>query len=372
VREEHVGFLGRLADATFDFRTDASDLSIYARAHLAPLAASAITLPVVSATLRWHDGQPPAQRPADVAQMERADRDLYCDGRRLCWFRVDDLRDLFLQFTWTADRLAVDGDFYYRLGDSALSDRLRRMRNWSRRDVLRRRRFTTLLYYLVYYPCWWWLEQTRDLHPIHAAGVATDRGVILLAGASGVGKSTLAVALAAAPGARLLSDSFVLQNGLDIRAVPEPLLLDAQSRTWLGSRMDTLQPMDGHFVLNRRGYHMPPQRTADAGRAALLLLPRRAPEPYVRRISPEQAHQRLSAVDLIINDLRRYWAFAAVLEQLVPGGLVARREAQLAELTAGVPCYEIGVTAEATSAAITDTIMRLLPGQALRVAGSRQ
>ena len=71
----------------------------------------------------------------------------------------------------------------------------------------------------------------------------------------------------------------------------------------------------------------------------------------MRRIAAEQAHQRLSAADLIINDLRRYWAFAATLEQMVPGGLVARREAQLARLTAEVPCYELGLTAEMTSAA---------------------
>jgi len=53
-------------------------------------------------------------------------------------------------------------------------------------------------------------------------------------------------------------------------------------------------------------------------------------------------------MDLIVNDLRRYWAFAAVLELLDPTPLVAQREASLAELVANVPVYEIGLTPDLT------------------------
>lgn len=365
---------GRVAGASFRFRTDAVDLAAYARAHLAPLLAPLAGTPDVTATLIWHEGQPPSRRPPDpseVADMERVDRDLYVDAEHLCWFRVDDLRDLFLRCTWTEGQLVVRGDFYYRLGNSRLSDRIRRVRRWSQRDALRRRRFTTLLYYLVYYPCWWWLEQTRDLHPIHAAAVATDTGAALLAGASGVGKSTLAVALALRRGARLLADSFVLHHGVDLYAVPEPLLLDAWSRNWLGGQAEQLQAIDGSFGLNRRGYHLPRERTAESGHATVLLFPRRAAEMYVRSLTPEQAHQRLSAADLIINDLRRYWAFAAVMEQMAPAGLMARRETQLAALTAGVACYEIGLTAAADITGATDAVMELVHGKQRRVAAGR-
>lgn len=365
---------GHLASVSFDFQTDALDLAAYARAHLAPVALAGPNAPDVSVTLRWHDAQPPAHRPpepTELAGLERVDRDIYTDGERLCWFRVDDLRDLFLRLTWKERRLEVCGDFYYRLGNSLLSDRVRRVRQWSRRSALRRRRFTTLLYYLVYYPCWWWLEQMRDLHPVHAAAVATDAGVVLLAGASGVGKSTLAVALAMGSGARLLSDSFVLHDGPEIHAVQEPILLDASSRRWLGDRMRELQPIEGHFGLNRRGYQLPAHRTVASGRAALLLFPRRSEQTFTRRISAERARQRLSAADLIINDLRRYWAFAAVMEQLAPAGLMARREAQLLTLAAAVPCYEIGVGVDATSTAVAESILQLADAQQLRVAGAR-
>jgi hypothetical protein len=366
---------GSVAGATFSFETNAPDLATYAATHLAPLSAGAVRTPAVAATLTWHDGQPAPARPvehAGGATIERVDRDVYTDGTTLHWFRVDDLRDLFLRCTWTDNRLTVHGDFHYRLGNSRLSDRLRRARQWSQRSELRRRRFTTLLYYLVYYPCWWWLEQTRDLHPIHAGAVTTGGGAILLAGASGVGKSTLAVALAMSPGTRFLSDSFVLQHGDDVWAVREPILLDAWSRRWLGGAADRLHVIEGTFCLKRSGYQMPVQRAAEAGRVALLLFPRRAPEFYVRRSPAAHAHHRLSAADLMINDLRRYWAFAAVLEQLQFSGLVARREAQLARLVADTPCYEIGLTADMTSGAAVQAIMQLLQEQPLRVAGARQ
>jgi O-antigen/teichoic acid export membrane protein len=365
---------GAIADASFAFQCDAPDLMRHARAHLAPLVGAAVSTPTITASVRWHDGQPPRQPVVDareLAGMERVDRDVYANGERLCWFRVDDLRDLFLRFTWRDERLAVHGDFYYRLGNRWVSDRIRRAVQWRRRHALRQRRFPTLLSYMVYYPSWWWLEQTRDLHPIHAAGVVTDAGAVLLAGASGVGKSTLAVALAHTPGVRLLSDSFVLHNGLDVHAVPEPVLLDRWSCQWLGKSAGELQPIDGHFGLHRHGYQLPPHRRAAGGRAVLLLFPRRAPEPYVRRISAEQACQRLSAAGLIINDLRRYWAFAAVMEQMVPGGLVARREAQIARLVTGVACYELGVAANGTSRAVADAIMQLVDDKQLRVASAR-
>jgi len=365
--------IGNLAGAAFRFQTDAPDLAEYARRHLAPLMNGGALTPRIDATLCWHEGQPPRDRLAaykHLAGMERVDRDLYVAPGQLHWFRVDDLRDLFLQLKWQDGRLSVEGDFFYRLSKNRNRDRAKRLLYRNRIGALRQRRFTTLLYYLVYYPCWWWLEQTQDLHPIHAAGVRTDNSVILLGGASGVGKSTMAIALAMTQGARLLSDSFVLHDGVEVFAVREPVLLDTWSRRWLGEHGNELVPIDWRYCLNRNGFLLPPQRLAAGGRAGLLLFPRRAPQTYVRRISSEQAHQRMSAADLIINDLRRYWAFAASVEQIVPGRLVARREAQLARLTAGVPCYEIGLTAEMTCAAALDSILTLLPNRQLRVASA--
>lgn len=366
-------FCGNLAGAELRFETDSPELARYADRHMDPLRADVSRAPSVTSVLRWHEGQPPARKAVrvDLERCLRVDRDLYVGDDRLFWLRVDDLRDLHLRFRWDNSRLHVEGDFYFRVGSGGVSDRLRRLMSPGRIDAMRRRRFTTLVYYMVYYPCWWWLEQVRDLHPIHAAGVEIDGRLILIAGASGVGKSTLSVALAAQPTARFLSDSFVLQAGVDVCAVPEPVLLDEWSRQWLGPAMRTLEAIDYPYVLDRRGYQFPPARRATSGRAALLVFPRRSPEAYVRRLSPDQGHQRLSAADMIINDLRRYFAFGAVLEHLVPGGLVAHREANLARLTAEIPSYEMGLTSSMDSREVTDSIAQLLAGQHLRVVSQR-
>jgi len=215
------------------------------------------------------------------------------------------------------------------------------------------------------------MEQTRGFHPIHAAAVLTEEGTVLLAGPSGVGKSTLAVALALTPGARLLADSFVVQRGREVIGVREPVLIDAWSRQWLGTCPEGLREIEWRYGLGRVGVHVTPAHTAAHGQAGLLLFPYRARAPHVRPLEGAEAYQRLSAVDMIINDLRRYWAFAAVLEQLAPGGLMARREAQIAALTAAVPCYEIGLTPALTRAAATAAILDLLRGQSLRATGTR-
>lgn len=364
---------GELAGASFRFETDAAELAEYANCHLAPLRAEAQSAPAVSAMVRWHEGQPDSKSrlAAELERCVRVDRDLYVGEGCLYWFRVDDLRDLQLRARWQNDRLEIEGDFYFRVGNGGWQDRVRRLLSPAQVEAMRRRRFTTLVYYLVYYPCWWWLEQMRDLHPVHAAGVELGDKVVLLAGASGVGKSTLSVALASRPGARFLSDSFVLQAGADVCAVPEPVLLDEWSRQWLGGAAGGLQRIDYSYVLGRNGYRFPDDRRVATGRAGLLVFPRRAPEPSVRRLSPDQAHQRLSAADMIINDLRRYYAFGAVLEQLAAGGLVAHREANIAKLTAEIPCYEMGLTPAATSEEVAESIANLLSGQFLRVVAQR-
>jgi hypothetical protein len=354
---------GALADVNFAFDADAADVVAYARLHLEALRNGHGEPANVCTRLRWHEGQPPpvpVQQLVEAEGLLRVDRDLFVSADRLCWFRVDDLRDLHLRFSWEGQRLSVQGDFYHRLGNSELTDWVRRVASRQRTRRLRQRRFTTLLYYLVYYPCWWWLEHVRGLHPIHAAGVATDAGVVLLAGASGVGKSTLAVALATLPEARLLSDSFVLHQGVHIHAVPEPVLLDSWSRTWLGARADLLRPLQWKYGLGRDGYTLAAEHLAAQGRAALLLFPRRGATSAVRSLPAEEARQRLSAADLIINDLRRYWAFAAVLEHMQPGGLVARRESELQRLTAAVPAYELTLTAETKAEAATAMVRDLL------------
>jgi hypothetical protein len=333
----------------------------FAELHLTPLRVASAGTPRVRAALRWHEGAPPDRLTArpTLAGMDRVDRDLYRADGELAWFRIDDIPDLQLRFAWDGERLRVEGDYYHRLSKTPGRDQMNRLLYRRRLPQLRRRRFTTLLYYLLYYPAFWLLER-QGWHPIHAGGVALPRGIAVFAGASGVGKSTTVSGLATTAGARLLSDTFLLHRGADLRAVPEPLLLDERGRAWLGGDVRLLQQVPHRYGLGREGYHLPADRLSPGGRARVLLFPHRAKSHYVRPLSADHARGRLRAGDLIVNDLRRYWAFAAVLELLDPTPLVSAREASLAELVASVPVYEVGLTADLTRERMAELVAGLM------------
>lgn len=346
-------------DAVLDSADDA--FLHFAELHLAPLRIAPPAAPRVRATLRWHEGAPPERLAAHpgLGAMDRVDRDLYRAEGELAWFRIDDLPDLQLRMAWDGTQLRVEGDYYHRLSKTPGRDQVNRLLYRRRLPQLRRRRFTTLLYYLLYYPSFWCLER-QGWHPIHAGAAELPGGIAVFAGPSGIGKSTTVTGLATTTGARLLSDTFLLHRGADVRAVPEPLLLDERSRAWLGAEARLLQHVPHRYCLGREGYHLPAERLSPGGRASLLLFPHRASSYAVRALSADHARGRLRAGDLIVNDLRRYWAFAAVLELLDPHPLVSEREASLAELVASVPVYEIGLTADLTRDQIAELVRSLM------------
>lgn len=339
-----------------------ADFLAYARAHLAPLCRPTGASPTVRASLTWHEGAPPprAERPQAHAGWERLDRDLYRRAATLAWYRIDELPDLHLRLTWHGDGLEVAGTYYHRLSKTPGRDRLQRLLRRRALPRLRRRRYTTLLYYLLYYPCFWWLERHHGFHPIHAGAAALPEGIVALAGPSGVGKSTTLTGLATHPGARLLSDTFLLHRDAEVRAVPEPLLIDAWGRATLGADAARLQPLAHAYSLERGGYHWPADALSPGGPLRLLLLPRRAAPPGVRRLAAAAAQGRIRATDLLVNDLRRYWAFAAALEMLDPSPLVQAREHSLAALVAAVPTYELALTPDLDRDAILALVHTLL------------
>jgi hypothetical protein len=335
----------------------------YAAQHLAPLRSRGGQPVSVEATLAWHEDAPPPDRAAaypELGSMDRVDRDIYRAPMEIAWFRIDELPSLYLHFTWDGRRLRVHGDFYLYLSRHTYRNWIQRSVRWRHLAQLRDRRFTTLLYYLLYYPCFWVLERTRDLHPIHAAGVEMHGATIVLAGPSGVGKSTLVTGLAAYPDARLLSDTFLLHCGTTCSSVPEPLLLDRWSQRWLGDTAIHLTRIAHRYSLSREGFHWPAERSAHGGTARLLVFPQRSTGHYLRPLSPSCARGRLSAGNLVVNDLRRYWAFASVLELLDPTRLVLAREHSIARLIAATPAYELGICQDVTSALVSDELSAVL------------
>ena len=350
-----------LAGVEASLESTDEEFAEFAAAHLAPLHSDSLAVAQMSALLRWHEG-PPADRLAQgstLTKMDRVDRDLYRGEGELVWFRIDELRDLRLRFAWDGERLRVEGDYYHRLSKTPGRDQMTRLLYRRRLPELRRRRFTTILYYLLYYPVFWLLER-HGWHPIHAGGVALPRGIAVFAGPSGVGKSTTVTGLALTSGAQLLSDTFLMHRGAEVRAVAEPILIDEHAQRWIGAENRLLQRVPHRYGLGREGYQLPSSRLCGGGRAGVLLFPYRGRSHALRRLPTDHARGRLRAGDLIVNDLRRYWAFAAVLELLDPTPLVSYREASLAELFAAVPAYEIGLTQDRSPEQVAAMVSNLI------------
>lgn len=356
-----------IAGATVRFRTGHEALAAYARAHLATLRTTGGEREIES-TLEWVEGLPPAEPEAifpGARGLARIDRDIYRGQHSLLWLRIDDFRDLKLRFTMDGRTLRVAGRYYFHLSNQPARNALKRALYFSRLEAERRRRFTTLLYYLVYYPCLWWLERHRGIHPLHAGAVSTPRGAVLLAGLSGVGKSTLALALMGEPGVRFLSDTFVLYDRFRLYPLVEPILLDARSRGWLGPELtvplrEVAEP--GRFGYGRRGYLMEPARCADSAAVGLALLPHRAPRTALVRLPLRESLARITACNEITRDIRRYWVFSAVLNLLHTDAMLNdRRGADLASLLTNVPCYEFGFEPGEGRAALVQRALALLP-----------
>lgn len=350
----------RIGNASGRVAADSPAFLDYAQKHLAPIVApESGIVNAIDSQLRWHERppRPRAELVPGLAAMDRPDRDLYVGDSRLAWFRIDDFRDLVLQAHWDHGRLEVAGDYHFFLNRSPWRDRFRRA--WEARglDHRREKRFATLLYYLVYYPAMWWHETQTGAHPLHAAAVAGERGALVLAGPSGVGKSTLTVALTVAGGIPL-SETFVLHRGREVIAVPEPVLLDAWSRVWLGEAVEALDRAPGRFVFDRQGYHV--GQPAQQAPAVALVLPRRGTPVGAAVITAAEAQRRISGGHQLIKDMRRYWAFAAALEKLAPeatpAGLMAAREAALGALTRDVPCWELRLSPDLSRAAATEML----------------
>ena len=161
------------------------------------------------------------------------------------------------------------------------------------------------------------------------AAVELPPGVAVFAGPSGVGKSTIVTGLATTPsGTRCCPTPSWSTAAPRYAPSPSRCCSTTRSRAWLGAEAQLLQHVPHRYCLGREGYHLPSSHLSVGGRARLLLFPHRATSHYVRELTADHARGRLRAGDLIVNDLRRYWAFAAVLELLDPHPLVVGARSQ--------------------------------------------
>lgn len=148
------------------------------------------------------------------------------------------------------------------------------------------------------------LALQRNLLPLRAACIAANQTAIVIAGQSGVGKSTLAAGLAKR-GYALLSDAVTLVR-LDENARPSALPVFSEARLWRDSLSALGIPVEG-LMPNRLGQEkyryniaQPFSRSAIPIECILLMSDRRLTEPKTATLlSTELAARRL--VGLVDN-----------------------------------------------------------------------
>ncbi|HTZ44835.1 MAG TPA: hypothetical protein VMB79_13310 [Jatrophihabitans sp.] len=150
---------------------------------------------------------------------------------------------------------------------------------------------------LLHYPALW-RAAWRGRVPLHAAvvGLPEAGAVLLLAGPSGVGKSTLVAGLAAA-GAPVAADNLCVTDGIDCHGVLEPFRL-AGGRGRRTSHGRAEQPVPGRVPMLR---------------PTVLAVAERGPRAQRTPVEPADAARALVAGTYAAGELRRYWQFAATL-----------------------------------------------------------
>jgi hypothetical protein len=179
---------------------------------------------------------------------------------------------------------------------------------------------------LLQYPAMWWAG-TRGRIPLHASMFTAGAMTPLVAGPSGVGKSTL-LATEMAEGGRATSDNLCVTDGVSGWGVVEPLRVEGKSgrrmphgrrEQPLTGRVSTLTP--DRVVLLRRGA----ETTTEVGPC-----------------DPDVAARALIGSTYMAGEMRRYWPFAATVAAGTGVGPAHPPICAVSEaLTRRLPCVEV-------------------------------
>ena len=154
---------------------------------------------------------------------------------------------------------------------------------------------------LLHYPALWW----ASLHgrvPLHVSVTAGPGGVTMLAGPSGVGKSTL-LAAGLRLGETATADNVCACDSQSAFGLVEPLRLDGAGGTGPAAPHGRRE-----YPFSGRQSRLDPDR--------VVVLRRGLPAdhaPAVRQLLPGEAARELVTGTYMAGELRRFWPFAATL-----------------------------------------------------------
>ena len=185
---------------------------------------------------------------------------------------------------------------------------------------------------LLHYPALWWAS-LRGRVPLHVSVTSGAHGVTMLAGPSGVGKSTL-LAHGLSQGEIATADNLCACDTRSAYGLVEPLRVDTRGRGG---------PAAPH---GRREYPLPGRVPClDPDRLVVL---RRGPAESGSTITPlssGEAARELTAGTYMAGELRRFWPFAAALALATGLGPAQPDVAAVASaLAVRLPCIEVRLT----------------------------
>jgi hypothetical protein len=298
----------------------------------------------VESRLDWIDAPPARSLEAafsGASWQRRPDRDLYLDGERLYWLRIDDFTDLHLSAAWTDGSLSVGGRYYFQIGRSPKMEWIRRLRHRGNLETLRARRFSTLLYYLVYHPILWRLGRFDGWSVVHGGAVDTPDGALVFLGMPGCGKSTLSVGLLADPQRTMLSDNIVLFNRDHVLACPEVLLLDSTSLERAAAGAARLVRTGERRVYDREAYR-PDTVKMEPCRPRAFFCVERAQTTKLEKIAVDECARFARAGNRLAKEVRRI-AINSEVYDLLAATSAPDAGADLEQLLKTAPCYRLAV-----------------------------
>jgi hypothetical protein len=185
---------------------------------------------------------------------------------------------------------------------------------------------------VLHYPVLWWAS-LRGRVPLHVSVTAGVDGVTMLAGPSGVGKSTLLTA-GLPSGEVATADNVCACDEHTAYGLVEPLRVDRAGPGGAG----------GPNAPHGRTEYAFPRRVSQLDPDRLVVL-RRGPAgspTAVRPISPQEAARELVAGTYMAGELRRFWQFAATVA-LATGLGPAHPDVTgvAATIAARLPCLEL-------------------------------
>lgn len=279
----------------------------------------------------WHTGGSKDEPAFDVSGLDAYGKRMHLGDDELVWSNTLRDTDLQLRFRRLGSVLHCDVHYHYRPSPKKLE----------KYGDYEQKKFFDLMRYLVYFPVAWHLRRTRGWEMIHASGVASRSGAVLIAGPGGAGKSTTCLALVARAGMTLLAENLMFTDGENVYPVSEPIRLTPESLELLGDSAAHLESID-----QTRGVKSMFVAPADIGeegvRPALLFLARFSREGFARPIPPPMAREMIRATNVLTLELNDFYWYAAALDLLWPP-TGAPRQGPIERLTMTTPCYLLGI-----------------------------